>query len=69
MGRVWLGDNPPIGSRLRESFRVQEVAEHTAVYDLRVWDEQGRMVLKVDDYVWAVIREPGIVPIHVSELS
>ncbi|MFO0919249.1 MAG: polyketide synthase dehydratase domain-containing protein [Planctomycetaceae bacterium] len=65
--RIWLGKNPAPGSRLRESFHVQEISENLAIYDLRVWDEQGRMILKLDDYQCSLVREPGVLTIRLAD--
>lgn len=67
MRRIWLGKNPPVGSRLRESFHVQELSENMAVYDLRVWDETGQMILKIDDYHCSLVREPGVLTITLRD--
>jgi hypothetical protein len=66
MRRIWLGDGPAPGARLQESFHVQDVTETIAAYDLRVRDAEGRIVLKIDDYQCAIIREPGETPIALS---
>jgi hypothetical protein len=67
MRRIWLGHNPMPGSQLEESFHVQDLTETTAAYDIRVRDESGCIILKIDDYQCVLIREPGETPIYVSD--
>ncbi len=67
MRRVWIGDNPPPGTKLEETFHVQQVTDMTAAYDIRVRTASGQMVLKIDDYVCSLVREPGVTPLRLGE--
>ena len=65
--RIWLGKNPSPGSRLRESFHVQDITENVAIYDVRVWDERGQVILKLDDYQCSLVREPGVLTVRLAD--
>lgn len=67
MRRVWLGENPPPGTVLEETFHVQQIEDISAAYDVRVRTKSGQMVLKIDDYAVALIREPGDTPIKLVD--
>jgi|GEM_PF-5436292 len=67
MRRIWLGESPPAGTRLEVTFHVQQVTDTTAAYDIRVRTTSGKMLMKIDDSVCGLVREPGVTPLSLID--